>query len=181
MKICKLCKIEKPFEEFHSNIRLKDGHDNRCKDCKKAIYESEKEVVCARQKARRAADPDGIKARNRISQAKYLAKNRDACNARIKKWAQENPDAANSKTRNYVSRKRNAEGTHTSQDIAVLLVKQNGKCKACGVDVTAGYHVDHIVALACGGTNWPSNLQILCPTCNMSKGAKDYEDWLNQG
>jgi len=78
-----------------------------------------------------------------------------------------------------VARKRNAEGIHSSKDIADILQLQNGKCKVCEVDVSAGYHVDHLIALVNGGTNWPSNLQILCPSCNTSKGAKDFDEWLN--
>ena len=35
-----------------------------------------------------------------------------------------------------------------------------------------GYHVDHIRALADGGANDRTNLQLLCPTCNIKKGAR---------
>ena len=58
------------------------------------------------------------------------------------------------------------------------------RCGYCGVRVrfggrtvspydhfTAG-HVDHILPRARGGQNEWSNLQVLCITCNTSKGAK---------
>jgi 5-methylcytosine-specific restriction endonuclease McrA len=32
-------------------------------------------------------------------------------------------------------------------------------------------HVDHILPLALGGDNRRKNIQLLCPTCNLSKGA----------
>ena len=35
-----------------------------------------------------------------------------------------------------------------------------------------GYHVDHIVPIAEGGKHEPSNLQIVSPAYNLSKGAK---------
>lgn len=178
MKICKICGIFKSDSEFNRHPGTRDRLDSRCKECKKSSYIKNKDEILARQKIRRESNSDEVKARNRISQAKYLKKNKDACYGRIKDWSKRNPERVNVKTRNYVARKRNAEGSHTSQDIAEILLSQDGKCKACGVDVMDGYHVDHIVALINGGSNWPANLQILCPSCNTSKGAKDFDSWL---
>lgn len=50
---------------------------------------------------------------------------------------------------------------------------QRWRCAACRVDVRKNYHVDHIVALANGGKHEPLNIQLLCPTCNVRKWAKD--------
>lgn len=50
---------------------------------------------------------------------------------------------------------------------------QRWKCAACSVKLDAGYHVDHITPLARGGEHSPANLQLLCPTCNVRKSAKD--------
>jgi 5-methylcytosine-specific restriction endonuclease McrA len=32
--------------------------------------------------------------------------------------------------------------------------------------------------LSRGGSNWPSNLQLLCKTCNSSKNNRTMEEWL---
>lgn len=83
-----------------------------------------------------------------------------------------NPDAFLNYSRNRKARKKNAEGCHTAGDISAIIIKQNWKCVYCKADLKSGYHVDHIMPLALGGSNWPSNLQGLCPSCNLSKGAK---------
>lgn len=63
-------------------------------------------------------------------------------------------------------------GAYTYRDVISLYSTQQGKCAAfwCGAELSDSYHVDHITALARGGTNSSDNLQLLCPTCNLSKG-----------
>lgn len=76
-------------------------------------------------------------------------------------------------------KRKGAKGTFTPEDVAQILERQKYKCAECGTSVRkkANRHIDHITPLAKGGTNWPWNLQILCPKCNLSKGAKDPLDW----
>ena len=77
------------------------------------------------------------------------------------------------KIRRRVKKKGNG-GRHTIGEIKELLNKQKEKCAACFVTFKkTGYHIDHIVALANGGSNDISNIQLLCPNCNITKGAKD--------
>jgi len=45
------------------------------------------------------------------------------------------------------------------------------ECALCGL-AGAGLTIDHIVPLHHGGSNDPTNLQILCISCNSSKGAR---------
>lgn len=71
-----------------------------------------------------------------------------------------------------------AEGNHTFQDVRDLARKQKYKCKVCRVNVRGKYHADHIQPLARGGTDWISNIQILCAPCNLSKGKKTMDEWL---
>jgi 5-methylcytosine-specific restriction endonuclease McrA len=53
-----------------------------------------------------------------------------------------------------------------------LLAKQQGTCNSCRHSLLGVFHVDHIVAIAKGGRHEESNLQLLCPRCNLRKGAK---------
>ncbi len=62
--------------------------------------------------------------------------------------------------------------------VAKLLALQRGRCAVCRISISKKYHVDHITALAKGGKHAPENIQLLCPTCNLRKSAKDPIDFM---
>lgn len=90
-----------------------------------------------------------------------------------RKWRAENPEKNIARAQNRRARESGAEGFHTHEDILKLREEQTS-CQLCGTvfnrDTPAT--VDHIKALAAGGTNWPDNLQLLCKSCNSAKGAR---------
>lgn len=57
---------------------------------------------------------------------------------------------------------------------------QKWKCAICRKNVKRKFHVDHIMPLALGGPHEPSNLQLLCPTCNLRKSAKHPVDYMQE-
>lgn len=89
-----------------------------------------------------------------------------------KKWRKGNPEKARILRHIRRARKRNAEGRYSLADVQRLFVLQRGKCPVCRLSLKE-YHVDHIVALARGGSNHTVNLQLLHPLCNMRKTDKD--------
>ena len=53
------------------------------------------------------------------------------------------------------------------------LVRQGGKCAMCGKSFAyEEMHGDHKTPWSKGGHTMPENLQMLCRTCNLEKGAK---------
>lgn len=62
---------------------------------------------------------------------------------------------------------------------AALHQRDGGICQKCGRAAVASLgsdetpHIDHVVALANGGGNDPTNLRLLCAGCNLGKGAND--------
>jgi 5-methylcytosine-specific restriction endonuclease McrA len=80
-----------------------------------------------------------------------------------------NPERFKQNRRNREARLRGPAGKHTAADVAALCKRQKYRCAHCRVSVRRYFHVDHIIPIAKGGTNWPTNLQILCERCNSQK------------
>lgn len=163
-------------------------------------YERNREKVLAKNARWAAANPDATRAIGRAWQrrwreadpaaarlyySKYKTAEKNRAYARadyyrhqpkrlaaMKRWRQENMGHVLANVRTYRARKRGAEGIHTAQDIARLYREQRGRCVYCKKKLPKAYHIDHVVPLVKGGSNWPSNLQLLCPPCNLRKGTK---------
>lgn len=60
-----------------------------------------------------------------------------------------------------------------------ILNRDNHQCAYCGREAT---EVDHIIAIANGGTNEPSNLVAACKPCNGRKSDKPLirNNWVNK-
>lgn len=101
------------------------------------------------------------------------------CRADYKSWyklAYKEETRANGNNRR--SRIKEVGGVFSAQDVIRMFESQSGECTGCFGDLLMlDYHVDHIMPISRGGTNWPENLQLLCPTCNLQKSAKLPEEW----
>lgn len=51
-----------------------------------------------------------------------------------------------------------------------LFLASGGKCSACGDDLPASWHADHVTPFAKGGVTDVVNGRALCPPCNLKKG-----------
>jgi len=80
----------------------------------------------------------------------------------------------------YRAKRMGLSGDFTGEDILRLFDKQNGLCATCGVNVEDGYHIDHKTPLGRGGSNFITNIQILCASCNFNKGRLTNEEWLKR-
>ena len=95
-------------------------------------------------------------------------------------WKKANPEKVREQTITRRARISGADGRLPRGTISSLLLKQRAKCACCKSSIKTGYHVDHIMPLARGGKHEASNLQLLCPPCNMSKNAKHPIDFMQQ-
>lgn len=210
MKVCSKCKVEKPKAEFNRNAKRKDGLRSECKGCMAAYKAANREKIAAQNAANYAANREKIAARaaayrdaNRgkiaaygaaryeakreklaVQMSAYRVANREKIASQEAAWRKANPEKTAAQDRNRRARKRNADGRHSAADVRAIFEKQRGLCANCQTKLFKSgrqkFHVDHIMPLALGGSNWPANLQCLCKTCNLSKGAKDPIEWANQ-
>lgn len=61
---------------------------------------------------------------------------------------------------------------------AAIFHRDRGRCQHCSKDLTGlgmpvrDLHLDHMIPLRQSGSNDPTNFQLLCARCNLSKGAR---------
>ena len=95
-------------------------------------------------------------------------------------WYRANKATVLARVKTRKARLKGADGSFSADDVAKLLTQQHGCCAVCKCSIYNGYHIDHIIPLIRGGSNWPANLQLLCLKCNLSKGTKDFGKWMDE-
>lgn len=161
------------------------GHDRRfvsnglCVDCqteRTGRWKRQRpglEAEWARK--RRAKDPTG----HRKSSGAWAKRNRAKVNATLKRWKLSHPEQARERSLVASARERSkhadVERPFTPADIRNLYDRQTSRCAAC--QKKGRLELDHILAIARGGTSHRSNMQLLCGPCNRSKGSKDAIVW----
>lgn len=77
------------------------------------------------------------------------------------------------------ARERAGHGSVKSLNIEQMLISQKNRCAACCKKLKE-FHIDHYVPIKLGGGSQPENLQALCPSCNLNKGAKCPIAWAQE-
>ena len=176
------------LKHYSTGAPCKWGHDLRyvsngvCVECdaeKNARYHAVNPGLGAKwARERRAKDPTG----HRKAAIKWIKGNPEKAKVIRQRMIDKDPELWRKKVlaaaHNYNAKKRANGGTFTAADIENLFGKQGGRCAACSKK--GKLEIDHIVAIAVGGSIYPSNLQLLCPKCNKSKGKKDAIDWARE-
>lgn len=178
MKRCKTCGETKPFTEFSTNGRPKDGltqpYRPSCKPCTTVA----KRVMWA------AATPEEITRRRERATASYQ-RNKASHIAATKRWAENNPERIREIRRDASRRFRLKDIEKTrfkgrrdqlsrrlgrdAEAVRYAEIVRRDPCSYCGEPSET---VDHIVALGVGGSNDWTNLTGACTSCNSSKRAQ---------
>jgi 5-methylcytosine-specific restriction endonuclease McrA len=173
--MCCECLNQRNKEEYWKNpILAREKAKKKYKpEYHSAYYKANKEKIDERNKQWLADNSD----KKSEIDAEYRKREVEKVAAANSKWSRENPEKRMAIWRNRQARIAGCDGTHTADDVSKIYASQSGLCVYCDADLSLGYHVDHIMPIALGGSNWPSNLQCLCPTCNIRKGAKHPDLW----
>ena len=159
---------------IHGHLSQRHATNMRCMTCVYVMRKprSAKAKLTERlwRKKRRASP---VHAEDLAKKRSHYAKHATKIKAQTEAGRKRNPEPMRCSVRNYKARKRAAPGKHSAADIAEILRLQRGQCAYCRRKLGAVYDVDHIIALASGGTNDRRNLQIACWKCNRSKQADD--------
>lgn len=152
----------------------------------------------------RAKNPERVLETNRAWYAKNKEHAREKQKARATKWLQRDPDGLNRAGRKWNKehpekrralsdawrRKNLARVANYQSAVRAKRQKARGKCSfelaeqrvqffgdRCAYCRGPYEHLDHAIALARGGTNWPANFRPACSSCNQKKQAQDWRRW----
>lgn len=156
------------------------------KNANAALYRARnRELLRERSRAYRAANPEMVATANAAYYAEHGDEERARARARhwanrddrlraAKAWAAANPvrvaALAAAGGGNARARRQGVPGRLTADDLEALWRRQPA-CRLCGAEVRG---MDHIVAMANGGSNTPDNLQNLCKPCNRRKATAEH-------
>lgn len=204
IKVCARCGKEMPFSMFAIDKSTSDGMSRYCVECKtkykqewytdhsdevkeysRQYYEEHREYYLQYSKEHPMNNPEYKK--------QYYLKNKNVILDTGRRWRNNNVDKIrlyrkSERVRimrkiyniNRIILKLNAEGTYTKDDVSDMLLFFDNKCAYTGMPLEESYHMDHIIPLSKGGTNYIWNIVPSNPSPNESKGAKDMESWFRE-
>lgn len=131
-----------------------------------------------------------IKAQNKVYRQKYKTRlssrarewyqrDKEKYRLRHQTWRRQNKERCKILSNRYRARKLNASGTFTEIHLNWKLELQGGLCYYCREELGA-FHIEHKIPLSKGGTEWPANICLACPSCNRRKSDKSFWEFLTE-
>lgn len=173
-------KIASRQKEYNST------HKEEISANKKMYRENNKEQILLKEKQYRESHKEEIKEKQKIyylldrsNRLVYSRKYYKEHTEEIRNYRSSEAGRAADKRAKYKRRMmiEGNGGTFSQQDVSNLLDFFDNKCAYTGEQLVSNYHLDHIVALIKGGTNYIWNIVPSNPSSNISKGANNMEEW----
>ncbi len=201
-KTCTKCEVEKDIDKFCKRRDRKDGYNTICKDCdnqkSRQYYTDNRERVLKRCRKYNLEHAEETKeqrsAYGKIYNKKYCQKPDIKQRRKIshQNRIKNNPLIKDShRLSGYLRRSLKTIGSRKDNVFFKLVgyskseldnrftPMRNSPCPMCRRSLEDGYHIDHILPVSCAKNREEliklfklSNLQLLCPSCNLSKSNK---------
>ena len=187
-KMCPKCGQAKTLAEFYI-IKSRPGPAVPCKECRRAAaiewaaanrersqkrasawYYTNRERALASCKNYRRANRD----KKREADRRWRSENRARKSENDRLWKRNNPDGIRLQKAMRRANKIQAMGVCSRSQLAARWEYYGGLCWICGAPACG---IDHVIALARGGSNWPVNLRPACRSCNSRKSARDWHQF----
>lgn len=163
MNICTKCECLKLLEEFSKDSSNKStGIRTDCKTCNRKM---QAKLRPFKKKEKAAYD----RQRWIINKERLLAQNRN--------WVCRNRARRNEIDRNRHHRKLANLGDVPTDIKEILFKQQQGICFYCKASLEKS-HLEHKTPISRGGLHDRNNLCLSCPPCNLKKGTKTVEEFL---
>ena len=170
MKRCYKCKEVKPPAEFYSNKSKSDGLSSQCRLCdqKRALahYQANRD-----ERIEQMRESYRLNREERLSkQRENYAQNRDLRRQSQREYRRTTAGRLAVKRGSAKRRARKAGALFVPMTPREIRRLYSQPCAHCGT--TENLHRDHIIPIARGGPDTFGNSQMLCGSCNSSKGTR---------
>jgi len=181
LKRCAMCSKWKPLDAFpHANNRKAIGSHGRQAYCSPCNLKKSNEWTLKNPEAKKRhrsqfywRDAEKHRAKKRELSPQQRAEK----NAKTRAWRKANMGKVLAWNKLRIHRKRAAGDGPDRWDLGWLICHQDARCTYCKEMLPDRKHLDHKTPISRGGLNELENMQWLCPTCNMKKGAKTHEEY----
>ncbi len=167
-------KAKHPDAAKIASRRYRERHPGKAQAAARHHYLRNREAVAARGKAWRLAHPERCREYTKVWQRQNVKQ----CSAYMKQYRNANPEWLRVWNRNLKLRRKGVPGQHRPHHVRLIYASQEGLCYYCSTQLLGVFQIDHMVPVARGGTNWPSNLCCACGACNQAKRAMTAEEFL---
>jgi len=117
--------------------------------------------------------------RNRKTIQEYRKRNKEHIKEIKKAWVEKNRQHVRRKNLHRQAIRKNAVGSHTTEEFLMLCEKYQWVCVYCGCDLDEkSVTEDHMIPLSKGGSDNISNIAPSCSFCNGSKNNKTAEEFM---
>jgi len=180
-KTCTRCLTTKPIDAFHKDASRASGVFPQCRDCcrsaKKARHNPDRPKTVGEKKCSRCRV---VKPASQFHRDKSRL---DGCSSyckpcvrtHVNNFYRRNPDGFKDRASLRKARKRAATVETVSR--REVYRRGGGRCYMCLEPIAfEDMHLEHATPLSRGGSHSYQNCRPSCESCNLSKGAKTFEE-----